>query len=210
MIDIIIADDHAIVRQRLKKRLGEESDMKVIGEASSADDTLRLVRAHRCNVLLLDVTMPGKSGLDIIKDLKQTAPKMHILVLSMHPEAQFALRVLRAGGSGYLTKESAPEELVRAIRKVAQGGKYVSSTLAEILATLTEADVEKLPHERLSEREFQILRMIVQGKSVSEIAQQLSLSIKTVSTYRTRVLDKMNVRSNAELARYAVEHRIIE
>lgn len=210
MIDIIIADDHAIVRQGLKKMLGEESDMKVIGEASSADDTLRLVRAHRCNVLLLDVTMPGKSGLDIIKDLKQTSPKMHILVLSMHPEAQFALRVLRAGGSGYLTKESAPEELVRAIRKVAQGGKYVSSTLAEILATLTEADVEKLPHERLSEREFQILRMIVQGKSVSEIAQQLSLSIKTVSTYRTRVLDKMNVRSNAELARYAVEHRIIE
>ncbi|MEW5798562.1 MAG: response regulator transcription factor [Bacteroidota bacterium] len=210
MIDIIIADDHAIVRQGLKKMLGEESDMKVIGEASSADDTLRLVRAHRCNVLLLDVTMPGKSGLDIIKDLKQIAPKMHILVLSMHPEAQFALRVLRAGGSGYLTKESAPEELVRAIRKVAQGGKYVSSTLAEILATLTEADVEKLPHERLSEREFQILRMIVQGKSVSEIAQQLSLSIKTVSTYRTRVLDKMNVRSNAELARYAVEHRIIE
>lgn len=210
MIEIIIADDHAIVRQGLKKMLAEESDMKVVGEASSADETLRLIRAHRCNVLLLDVTMPGKSGLDIIKDLKQSSPKMHILVLSMHPEAQFALRVLRAGGSGYLTKESAPEELVRAIRKVAQGGKYVSSTLAELLATLTETDIEKLPHDRLSEREFQILRMIVQGKSVSEIAQQLSLSIKTVSTYRTRVLDKMNVRSNAELARYAVEHRIVE
>lgn len=210
MITIIIADDHAIVRQGLKKMLAEESDMRVVAEAASADETVRLVRTHRCNVILLDVTMPGKSGLDIIKDLKQIAPSAHILVLSMHPEAQFALRVLRAGGAGYLTKESAPEELVRAIRKVAAGGKYVSSTLAELLATLTEAEVEKMPHERLSEREFQIMRMIVQGKTVSEIAHELSLSIKTVSTYRGRVLDKMNVRSNAELARYAVEHRIIE
>jgi len=210
MITILIADDHAIVRQGLKKMLADESDMKVIGEASSADEILALVRKEKCSVLLLDVTMPGKSGLDIIKDLRRISPKMHILVLSMHPEAQFAVRVLRAGGSGYLTKESAPEELVRAIRKIAQGGKYVSAALAELLATLTEADIEKLPHERLSEREFQIMRMIAQGKSVSEIGNELSLSIKTVSTYRARVLDKLNVRSNAELARYAVEQKIIE
>ena len=210
MINILIADDHAIVRQGLKKILAEESDMKVLGEASSAEEILRVVKKEKCDVLLLDVTMPGKSGLDIIKDLKRLSPKMHILVLSMHPEAQFALRVLRAGGSGYLTKESAPEELVKAIRKTATGGKYVSAALAELLATLTEADIEKLPHERLSEREFQIMRMIGDGKSVSEIADQLMISIKTVSTYRSRVMDKMRLKSNAELARYTIEHHLIE
>ncbi len=210
MIKIFLADDHAIVRQGLKKILAEESGMKVMGEASTAEEALNLVRSDSCDVLLLDVTMPGRSGLDIIKDLKQIAPKMHILVLSMHPEAQFAVRVLRAGGSGYLTKDSAPEEIVKAIRKVSLGGKYVSAALAEWLATLSEADIKKPPHERLSDREFQIMRMIAHGKSVSEIAVQLSLSIKTISTYRTRVLDKMKLRSNAELARYAVEHHLIE
>lgn len=210
MIKVLIADDHAIVRQGLKKILAEQSDIEVVGEAPTAEDIVRLVRTQRCDVLLLDVTMPGKSGLDVMRDLKMVAPKMHILVLSMHPEAQFAVRVLRAGGSGYLTKESASDELVKAIRKVAFGGKYVSAALGEWLATLSEAEIDLPPHERLSEREFQIMRMISQGSSVSEIALQLSLSIKTISTYRTRVLDKMNLKSNVELARYAIEHHLID
>ncbi|MDE3057017.1 MAG: response regulator transcription factor [Bacteroidota bacterium] len=210
MIKIFLADDHSVVRQGLKKILSEYPDMKIMGEASTAEEILSLVRTERCDVLLLDVTMPGRSGLDIIKDLKQASPKMHILVLSMHPEAQFAVRVLRAGGSGYLTKDSPPEEIAKAIRRAAAGGKYVSASLAEWLATLTEADIKKPPHERLSDREFQIMRMLALGKSVSEIAYQLSLSIKTISTYRTRVLDKMRLKSNAEVARYAVEHHLIE
>lgn len=210
MIKIILADDHTVVRQGLKKILSDQSDIKVIGEASTAEEAISLVRTNHCDVLLLDVTMPGRSGLDIIKDLKSVAPKTHILVFSMHPEAQFAVRVLRAGGSGYLTKDSAPEEIVKAIRRVNSGGKYISAALAEWLATLTEADIEKPRHERLSDREFQIMRLIASGKSVSEIANQLSLSIKTISTYRARVLDKMKLKSNAEVARYAVEHHLIE
>ncbi len=210
MIKLFLADDHTIVRQGLKKILTDQPDMKVIGEASTAEEIIALVRSTMCDVLLLDVTMPGRSGLDVIKDLKLIAPKMHILVFSMHPEAQFAVRVLRAGGSGYLTKDSAPDEIVKAIRRAASGGKYVSPALAEWLATLTETDIEKPAHERLSDREFQIMRLIANGKSVTEIAQQLSLSIKTISTYRTRVLDKMRLKSNAEVARYAVEHHLIE
>ncbi|HTR81119.1 MAG TPA: response regulator transcription factor [Bacteroidota bacterium] len=210
MVRVFIADDHAIVRQGLRKILAEESDLEVLGEASSAEGIFQFLRNATCDVLLLDVTMPGRSGLDIIKDLKGLAPVMHILVLSMHPETQFAVRVLEAGASGYLTKESASDELVKAIRKVARGGRYVSPSLAEWLASFPTTDFKKLPHERLSEREFQVLRMIAEGATVSEIAKSLSLSVKTISTYRTRVLDKTQMRSNAELARYAVEHHLIE
>lgn len=210
MIRVLIADDHAVVRQGLKKILAEHSDMNVIGEAENAADALLLVQNTKADVLLLDITMPDRSGLDILKDLKRSKPKLPILVLSMHPEAQFAVRVLRSGGSGYLTKDAPPEELAKAIRKVTAGGKYVSAMLAEQLATMTETNIQRPPHEKLSDREFQVMRLIAHGKTLTKIGESLSLSVKTISTYRARILDKMNMTSNAEIARYAVEHKLIE
>ncbi|MBI4427523.1 MAG: response regulator transcription factor [Ignavibacteriales bacterium] len=210
MIRVLIADDHVVVRHGLRKILGEHSDMSVVGEANNATEALALAQNTKADVLLLDITMPDKSGLDILKDLKRAKPKLPVLILSMHPEAQFAVRVLRAGGSGYLTKDAPPEELARAIRKVATGGKYVGSLLAEQLASMTEANIQRPPHEKLSDREFQVLRLIAQGKTLTEIAAILALSVKTISTYRARILDKMNMKSNAEIARYTVEHKLIE
>lgn len=210
MIRILIADDHAIVRQGLKQIVAEEPDMKVLGEAQNAREVLEHTQKGDCDVVVLDITMPGRSGIDLLKDLRREYPKLSVLVLTIHSEEQFAVRALKAGASGYLTKESAPEELLKAIRKVYTGGKYVSPSLAERLAFLLEEDTEQLLHERLSDREYQVFRMLASGKSLKEIATELSLSVKTVSTYRTRLLEKMNMTRNAELIHYAIQHGLIE
>jgi DNA-binding NarL/FixJ family response regulator len=210
MINILIADDHAIVRKGLKQILAETSDMVVTGEASNGYEVLEKVRNGHFDVLLLDISMPGRSGLDILKELKAERPKLPVLVLSMYPEEQYAIRVLKAGASGYLTKESAPDELVVAMRKVAQGKKYVSPSLAEKLAFDLEMDTTKPLHEMLSDREYQVLCMIASGKTVGEIAENLSLSAKTISTYRARILDKMNMKNNAELTHYAIQNKLVD
>lgn len=208
MIKILVADDHPIVRRGLKQILAEESDMQVGGEAATAQELLHKVRGEPWDVVLLDISMPGGGGLDVLKELRRHYPKLSVLILSMHPEDQFGLRVLRLGAAGYMTKESAPEELVKAIRKVCQGGKYVSPSLAEKLAFHLETDIEKPPHETLSDREYQVMCLIGSGKRVSDIAQELSLSVKTVSTYRARILEKMKLKNNAELTRYVLENRL--
>ena len=210
MIKVLIADDHAVVRQGLKRILQDTHGMVVAGEAVNGQEVLKKVRAEAWDVVILDISMPGHSGLDILKELEHERPKLPVLVLSMHSEDQFAMRVLRAGASGYLTKDSAPDELVKAVRKVARGGKYVSPLLAEKLAYEIGPDSNKLPHETLSDREFQVLRMIATGKAVGEIATELSLSPKTISTYRARLLQKMNLTSNAELIHYAIQNHLID
>ena len=210
MIKVLIADDHAVVRQGLKRILQDTHEMMVAGEAVNGQEVLKKVRAEPWDVVILDISMPGHSGLDILKELEHERPKLPVLVLSMHSEDQFAMRVLRAGASGYLTKDSAPDELVKAVRKVARGGKYVSPLLAEKLAYEIGPDSNKLPHETLSDREFQVLRMIATGKAVGEIATELSLSPKTISTYRARLLQKMNLTSNAELIHYAIQNHLID
>ena len=209
MIKVLIADDHAIVRRGLKQILSEVPDMTVAGEASNAQGVLAAIGAYDWDVVVLDITMPGRSGLDVLKDVKLEKPKLPILVLSIHPEVQYALRVLKAGASGYMTKESAPDELVEAIRKVYRGGKFVSQSLAERLAGDLERDINRAPHETLSDREYEVMCMIASGKTVKEIAQHLSLSVKTVSTYRVRVLEKMNLKTNAELTTYAMENQLV-
>ncbi|MBI3850587.1 MAG: response regulator transcription factor [Verrucomicrobia bacterium] len=210
MIKILIADDHAVVRRGLKQILQEHSDIVVGGEATNAGEVLDQVRAKSWDVLVLDITMPGRSGLDILRELKQLAPQLPVLVLSMHAEEQFAPRVLKAGAAGYLPKESAPEELVKAIRKVHSGGKYISPTQAEKMAFNLSVDADKPPHEKLSDREYQILCLIGSGRTPTQIAKQLSLSVKTVSTYRTRILEKMNLHTNAELTHYAIKNGLVE
>src|SRR5712671_6897260 len=203
MISVLIADDHTVVRQGLKEILSHDAQLRVVGEATNGDEVLRLVKSLRIDALVLDISMPGKNGLDVLKELKRTHPSLPVLVLSMHPEDQFAIRILRAGAAGYVTKESAPEELVGALRKVCSGGKYVSPQLAEKLAVFIEDETTRPPHEKLSDREFEVLRMLALGKTVTEVAEELLLSVKTVSTYRSRVLEKMKMTSNADLTRYA-------
>lgn len=210
MIKILIADDHPIVRKGLKEIIEETSDMKVIGEASTGQEVLEKVFKTEFDVVLLDISMPGKSGLDILKELKNHRSKLTVLVLSMHPEEQYAVQVFKAGASGYLTKESAPDELLTALRKVSKGGKYVSSSLAEKLAYALDRDVEKAPHEILSAREYEVMRKIASGKTVTDIARELFLSPKTISTYRTRILEKMNMKNNAELIRYAIKNHLVD
>jgi two-component system invasion response regulator UvrY len=210
MIRVLIADDHAVVRQGLKQILGGTPEMLVAGEATNGQEVLDKVRAEAWDVVILDISMPDRSGLDILKQLKAERPKLPVLVLSMHSEDQYAVRVLKAGASGYLTKDSAPDELVKAIRKVVSGGRYVSSFLAEKLAFEIGTDSSRLPHETLSDREFQVLRLIAAGKSVTEIAAELYLSVKTVSTYRARLLRKMNLGTNAELMHYAMQNHLID
>lgn len=209
MLRILIADDHAIVRYGLKQIIADIPDSALIDEASNGAEVLKKTGKNTYDVVILDISMPGQSGLDILKVIKAEKPDLHVLMLSMHPEEQYAIRALRAGASGYLTKESAPEELVSAIRKVSQGRKYVTASLAEKLAFDLEAGAEKLPHEHLSDREFQVLCLIASGKTVKEISEEIFLSIKTVSTYRTRILEKMNMRTNAELTHYAIKNTLI-
>jgi two-component system invasion response regulator UvrY len=210
MIRALIADDHAVVRQGLIQILGNIPEITVAGEAISGQEVLDKVRAEAWDVVILDISMPDCSGLDILKQLKSERPKLPVLVLSMHSEDQYAVRALKAGASGYLTKDSAPDELVKAIRKVVSGGRYVGSCLAERLAFEIGADSSKLPHETLSDREFQVLRLIASGKSVTEVAAELYLSSKTVSTYRVRLLKKMNLKTNAELMHYAMQNHLVD
>ena len=209
MISVFIADDHAIIRQGLKQILSDTADIRLAGEATTGQETLRLVRGGRCDVLVLDLNMPGISGLEILRVLKQEGPDLPVLVLSIHAEDQYAVRCLKAGAAGYLTKESAPEELVKAIRQVVSGGKYVSRGLAESLAMHLNETEERPRHETLSDREFQVLQLMGAGKSLTEIAAALSLSVKTVSTYRARMLEKLALKSSAEIIQYAIQNRLI-
>jgi DNA-binding NarL/FixJ family response regulator len=210
MIKLLIADDHAIFREGLKHILAECSDVTVAAEASNGPAVLEKIWTDKYDMVLLDISMPGMSGLEVLKQLKIEKPKLPVLVLSMHPEEQYAVRILRAGASGYLTKESAPDELITAIRKISQGRKYITSSLAERLAVEMETASEKPLHEILSDREYQVLRMIAAGRTIKQIAEDLSLSIKTVSTYRTRIMQKMNMKTNAELMHYAINQQLLD
>ena len=205
---VLIADDHPIFRAGLRETLAKESDVDFVGEADNGDKVLELARKQRWNVVVLDITMPGKGGLEVLQELRRERPKLPVLVLSAHPEGQLALRLLKAGAAGYLTKEKAPEVLVTAIRKILAGGKYISDSLAE--KVVLEFESEKPLHEMLSDREYQVMLMIASGKAIREIAKELFLSISTVSTYRARIFEKMNMKSNAELIRYALKRRLID
>ncbi len=210
MIKILIADDHAIVREGLKQILAETADMTVAGEATNGREVLEQVRKEDWDLVLLDIAMPGKDGLETLKELKLEKPKLPVLVLSIYPEEQYAVRLLKAGAAGYLTKESAPEELIAAIRKVSQKGKFISSSLGEKLASYLEVDVEKPIHELLSDREYKVMLMIARGETVKEIAEQLFLSVKTISTYRVRALKKMGMKNNAEFTYYALKKGLVD
>ena len=209
-IRVFIADDHAIVREGLKQILAEQGDIVVAGEAENGVDAVKLFRKSRCHVVLLDISMPDRNGIEVLKQIKQEKPELAVLMLSMHREDQYAIRALKAGAAGYLTKQSAPRELVTAIRQVAGGQKYVSATLAQALASQVGQGHEAPAHDSLSDREFQTLTMIASGKTVSEIARDLSLSVKTISEYRARLLAKMNLKTSAELTHYAIRNGLVE
>ncbi len=209
MNKILIADDHPVVRAGLKELLSGAFGKLTFTEAKTAQETIEMASKEEWSLVILDVSMPGRSGIDILSDLKRAQPKLPVLVLSMHPEEQFARRALKAGASAYMTKETVPEELVKAVRKVLAGGRYVSAALAEKLASDLREGTNLTPHEILSDREFQILQMIASGKTVTNIAEELALSVKTVSTYRARVLEKTGMRNNAELIRYAIENHLV-
>ena len=210
MLRVLLADDHAIVRRGLIEILLRELENPVCGEAENAQQLLAQVRSQTWDLVILDVSMPGRSGIDVLSDLKREQPKLPALVLSMHPEDQYGKRMLKAGASGYMNKNCAPEELIKAIRKVLAGGRYVSPALAEKLASDLSGDHAHLPHESLSDREFEVLRMIGSGKTISQIAEELHLSVATISTYRARILEKMNMTTTAELMRYAFQNHLVE
>jgi two-component system invasion response regulator UvrY len=210
VIRILIADDHAILRRGLKEILVRELPGVVCGEAEDAQEVVAQVQSGDWDLVMLDITMPGRSGLDVLKDLKTMRPKLPVLFLSMHPEDQYGKRVLKAGASGYMNKKSAPEELINAIQKLLAGRQYVSPALAERLALDLKHDTGKTPHETLSDREFEVLRMIASGKTVSQIAEELHLSVSTVSTHRARILEKMHMSTTAELMRYALSNHLVD
>ncbi len=207
---VLIVDDHAIVRAGLKQILAESASPIEVSEAGNGAEALQKLRSEAVDVLLLDIALPGKNGIDLLKQIKGEWKKLPILMLSMYPEDQYAVRAMRAGASGYLNKESAPDELLTAIQKVQAGGRYISAKVAEMLVQELDLIGDKPRHAALSDREFQVLRAIAAGKSVSEIADEMALSVKTVSTYRSRILDKMNMRHNAELTHYAVTHGLFD
>lgn len=210
MINVFIADDHAIVRKGLKQIVSDAANMGVCGEAGNGADALLQLRKSTPDVLVLDIAMPGKNGIEVLKQIKQEIPGLPVLILSMYPEEQYAVRLIKAGAAGYLTKESAPEMLVSAIRSVALGKRFISPSVAELLANELERDSDLPLHRALSDREFQTLRLIASGKSVSEIADALALSVKTVSTYRARLLEKMGLKNNAELMHYAMQNKLVD
>ena len=209
MMRALIVDDHAFLRRGLKGLLADEFHGAAFGEASDARQALEQLRKNEWDLALLDINLPGKNGLDLLKELKITWPRLPVLVLSAHPEDQFALRVLKAGAEGYMNKESAPEELVKAVRKILAGGRYVSAALAEKLAMTVGNDPTLSPHETLSDREYEVMCRIASGKTVTEIAGELSLSAKTISTYRTRVLEKLGVKNSAEIVQYAIRNGLV-
>ncbi|HMQ78767.1 MAG TPA: response regulator transcription factor [Ignavibacteria bacterium] len=209
MIKILIADDHSVVRRGIKQILSDETDMQVLGEASNSDEIFSQLEKQPWDLLILDITMPGKSGLDCLIEIKQKKPELKILILSMHPEEEIAVRAIKTGADGYLNKDSVPGELIRAIKKVINGGKYISSSLAETLIFSVNKDAGKEPHDDLSEREFQVLCLLASGYSLTQIADKFSLSVKTISTYRSRILEKMDLKSNVDLTHYAIKHKLV-
>lgn len=209
-IRILIVDDHVIIRQGLRQILADAFPKAIFGEANSGQEALNQAEKQRWDVALLDITMPGKSGMDVLKQMVEAQANMAVLVLSMHPEDQYAVRVLKSGAAGYLTKNTASEEVVSAVKKVLAGGKYVSSALAENLAANLNTPGGKAPHELLSDREYQVMRLIALGRSVKEMAFELSLSVKTISTYRTRIMEKTHLKTNADIIRYAVHEKLVE
>lgn len=210
MLKILITDDHAIVRQGLKQLLDSTGERHVVGEAAHANEAITKVRNQRWDVVVLDMNLPGKPGLDALKQIRSERPDTPVLVFSYYPEDQIALRVLRAGAAGYVTKSSPPELLLTAIKRVARGGKFITPSLAEKLANVFDADFDRAPHEKLTDREFQIFHLLAGGMTVSEIAEELSLSVKTISTHRAKILNKMHLRNNAELMHYSLHQRLEE
>ena len=210
MIKILIADDHPIVREGLRQIIEVATDMVVTDEARNGEEVLEKIKENDFDVFILDISMPGRSGLDILKEVRKERPELSVLILSIHPEEQYGVRLLKAGASGYLTKESAPEELVNAIRIISQGRKYITSSLAERLALKLGDDFEGPLHENLSDREYEVMYMIAKGMTIKEIAEKLFLSVKTISTYRYRILGKMRMKSNAELIRYALKLGLVD
>ena len=209
MITLVIADDHAIVREGLKRIVADAGDLQVVGEAADGTEVMRVVRAQEFQVLVLDLSMPGRSGMELIRLVKAQRPRLRILVLSMHAELQYAVRAIKSGASGYLTKESAPAQLVEAIRKIAGGGAFISAPVAEQLALgAMPGGVQQAPHEVLTEREFEVFRQLVAGLSVTELATRLNLSVKTVSTHKSNLMQKLGLGNQSELVRYALRHGI--
>lgn len=208
MTRVLLADDHSIVREGIKQILAKTDDLEVCGEAANGLEVMEQLRHAEIDIIILDMSMPGRSGIELIRQIKAEYPKLHILVLTMHAEEQYAVRVVRAGASGYLTKESVASQLVEAARKVARGGHYVSASIMERLAFADKSVGGADPHLRLSDREFEVFRLIVAGKSVSDMAEKLHLSVKTISTHKTRILEKMQLQSTADLVRYAIKHHL--
>jgi two-component system invasion response regulator UvrY len=210
MTRILLADDHTIVREGLKQILGRTDDLQVCGEAANGSEVIDRVRADEYDVIILDISMPGRSGLDLVRQLRSEKPRLPVLILTMHAEEQYAVRAFRAGVAGYLTKDSASAELVSAVRKVAGGGRYISPSMAERLAFDLGHEITAVPHTLLSDREFEVFRLIVAGESISAIANRLHLSVKTVSTHKTRILEKMQMKSAAELIRYSIKNQLAD
>ena len=210
MIRLLLVDDHIIFREGVKQVLLDTPDVRVVAEAVNGREALRYIEAEKLDAVVMDINMPDRSGLETLRQIRDLAPRLPVLILSMYPEEQYAIRVLKAGASGYLSKDAAPDNLVTAIRKVSGGGRYVSPFVAEQLAARVGGEQEEQPHDALSEREFQVFRLLAAGRASTDIADELSLSVKTVSTYRSRVLAKMGFNSNAELTRYALEHGLVE
>lgn len=209
MIRVLVADDHAVVRRGLRQILTETTDIDFAGEATSPEEAMAVLRKGRFDVAVVDINLRGGSGLELLGSLRREMPGLPVLILTMYSDEQYAVRALKSGAAGFLTKESAPEELVSAVRKLASGGRYVSVELAEKLASFVAGEGERPPHEKLSNREFEVLKMIASGKTVGEIGRELSLSVKTISTHRTRILEKMQMRTNAELTTYAVRRGLV-
>ncbi len=209
MIRVIIVDDHTIVRKGIKQLLEDTDDIRIEGEAAHASEMFRQLEETLYDVILLDISLPGRSGVEALKQIKESYPNIPVLILSMYPEEQYALRVMKAGAAGYLTKESAPEEMVNAIRNAKKGKKYISTSLAEALAEHIHGYTEKPEYKNLSDREFEILKHIASGRALTEIADELSLSVKTISTYRSRVLKKLGLKNNSDIVRYAMNHKLL-